>query len=230
MNRLATSLLVLLVAGCSSDDRTTRRVTFDFAEGPQGWIGGFADYPVGAEDAYELAADYRALPPSFGLRSALYLSGFNQSDDLFMYYKRRVTGLKADHAYQVRFLVEIATEAPSGCSGIGGAPGESVYVKAGGATEEPLAVANGDGFYEMNLDKGVQGNPGDQALLLGDISTGRPCGEGVGFELKSLASGADVLTVTSDGSGAAWLLVGTDSGYEGRTNLYYTRVDADFME
>jgi hypothetical protein len=47
---------------------------------------------------------------------------------------------------------------------------------------------------------------------------------------KTLSSGSEQLLVTSGGSGAAWLLVGTDSGFEGSTRLYYTRFAAAFSE
>ncbi len=45
-------------------------------------------------------------------------------------------------------------------SGIGGSPGESVYVKAGATTEEPLIIEDSDGWLRMNIDKGNQAGEG----------------------------------------------------------------------
>jgi hypothetical protein len=205
-------------------------VAFDFAQGPQDWIGGFADYPVGQESAFELIADYRPLPPELGAdHSALFISGNNHSDDLFMFYKRRVDGFVPNKVYHVRFGVEIATEAPHGCSGIGGAPGESVVLKAGASTIEPVKVDQA-GFYQMNIDKGGQSTGGANALLLGDIANSRACEDPPAFERKAFDSGADLLDVTADPSGALWLFAGTDSGFEGTTRLYYTRFSAQLTD
>ncbi|MGQ0621653.1 MAG: hypothetical protein ACT4QA_17345 [Panacagrimonas sp.] len=228
-------LFIAALVSCSSHDGSDApppavRESFDFAQGAQQWVAGFADYPAGAEGFYELIADYRMLPPELGGdRGALFITGNNHSDDLFMYYKRRVDGLDPGRRYTVRFQVEIATEVPTGCTGIGGSPGDSVYLKAGVAGVEPVAVANLDGFNELNVDKGVQSNAGPAALVLGTIATTRVCDDGRGFELKMLDSGRDSLAVTADVEGSVWLLVGTDSGFEGSTRLYYTRFAAEFL-
>ena len=36
--------------------------------------------------------------------------------------------------------------------------------------------------------------------------------------------------VTSDEQGHAWLIAGTDSGFEGPTGVYYNRISAKFTE
>jgi hypothetical protein len=230
--RIGVALLVLALGACSDADLRDgdRILDVDFTKGLQGWTADFADYPVGEEDFYELAAEYRLLPNSLGAnRSAIYLSGNNHSDDLFMYVKRRVTGLVPNHQYEVAFEVEIATAAPSGCAGIGGAPGESVTLKAGASTAEPLPQDE-DGFYRMNVDKGEQSQGGADALALGHIANTRDCEEDPAYELKVLDSDDEVLSVTTDGEGAAWVFAGTDSGFEGTTSLYYTRFIAVFRE
>ncbi len=79
-----------------------------------------------------MVADRRPLPAPLQPSPALFLGGDNRSDDLFMFYKAHVGGLLPGASYFVRFEVEVATNVPMGCVGIGGAPGESVWVKAGG--------------------------------------------------------------------------------------------------
>jgi len=66
--------------------------------------------------------------------------------------------------------------------------------------------------------------------VLGDIANGDPCGAPQRFVRKTLSSGSEQPLVTTDAGGAAWLLVGTDSGFEGSTRLYYTRFAATFSE
>ncbi|HSF17401.1 MAG TPA: hypothetical protein VLK65_17800 [Vicinamibacteria bacterium] len=212
------------IVGCSRDDAQTFRL--DFAAGPQGWVAGFADYPAGQEDFYELEADWRALPDSLDSgRSALYISGNNHSDDLWMYYKGRIGGLDANRLYRVRFNLEIATAVPRGCVGVGGAPGEDVTVKAGASTDEPDAVLDGE-LLRMNVDKGQQTNPGPNAVVVGDVANSVACGESPRWELEQLSSGAESVDVVTDRSGSVWLFVGTDSGFEATTSLYYTWVAA----
>ena len=105
---------------------------FDFHGGPQGFVAGFADYPPADADIYELTVDYRALPPPLASQSALFISGVNRSDDLFMFFKRPIAGLSPGGRYIVTVSVEIATDTPAGCFGVGGAPGESVWPQGGG--------------------------------------------------------------------------------------------------
>ncbi len=218
--------LLTLLAGCKNDDPHTVRI--DFTQSTQGWVGGFADYPIGEEAFFELEADYRALrAPLNTSQNAQYISGNNHSDDLWMYYKGQVAGLDANRRYAVRFDVEIATNVENGCVGVGGAPGEGVTVKAGASTSEPQAVMVG-ADWRMNVAKGMQTNGGENALAIGDVANTVPCGEPRRWELKQLSSGLEALQVETDGSGSVWLFVGTDSGFEATTRIYYTWVVATF--
>jgi len=217
-------VLAALAAGCSGPD--TFEVDVDFARGPQGFVAGFADYPPSNEPIYGLEADYRALPePLDATRSALYIAGTNRSDDLFMYYKGQVD-LEPGTAYRVSFEVELATEAPSGCGGVGGSPGENVWVKAGASLVEPRAVLDGQAILRMDVDKGQQSSGGRNALVLGDVANSRPCEEPFRWELKSLSGGR--LWIQTSESGRAWIFFGSDSGFESRTALYYTRLRVRF--
>jgi hypothetical protein len=219
------SLLVCFSIGCSKADRIGYR--FDFAQGPQGWIPGFADYPPADEAIYGLRADYSSLPAPLDIsRSALFISGVNRSDDLFMYFRWR-GGLRRNTSYRVAFEIEFATRVPAGCAGVGGAPGEGVTVKAGATTVEPIPVVGDDGHYRMNVDKGNQANGGRDAVVLGDIANSQTCGDEPRWELKQLSS-MPALDVTTDDSGSVWLFFGTDSGFESITSLYYTRFAAEF--
>jgi hypothetical protein len=80
----------------------------------------------------------------------------------------------------------------------------------------------------MNTDKGNQATGGENAVVLGEIANSQPCdGREPQWELKQL-SRMETVDVTADSDGRIWLLVGSDSGFESITSLYYTRVLATF--
>ena len=230
------SVVLIGVAALSSCGAPTSPsptdINFDFASGPQGWVAGFADYRAGEEAFMELDSGYRAIPAPIGPnRSAHFISGNNHTDDLFMFFKRQVTGLRPSTTYRATFVVEIATDVPRDCGGVGGSPGESVFLKAGASAIEPVAVADGTGMLRMNIDTGVQANPGAAAVLLGTIEGTVPCNTGPRvWELKTLDGGANSVTVRSTAQGDAWVFTGTDSAFEATTSLYYTRFSARLEE
>ena len=114
--------------------------TFDFHRGPHAFVAGFADYPPADEEHYGLTSDYRPLPSALGSRSALFISGVNHSDDLFMFLKGEIGGVVPGARYAATVSVEIATDTRTGCFGVGGSPGESVSVNAGVSEVEPVPV------------------------------------------------------------------------------------------
>jgi hypothetical protein len=228
MRHVAPIAIVLgMATGCGSSSTPSggsQTFSFVFSSGSQGWIAGFADYPAGQEAFYELASSYQALPAPLGPgASAWFLAGHNHSDDLFMFLKRRVTGLRADAAYTATFTVELATDVPRGCGGVGGQPGESVHLKAGAATAEPRTQVDAAGYLRLSIDHGIQANDGREAVVIGTIENTVVCGNPQQWELKSLQSRTAALTVRTDRDGALWLLTGTDSGFEGKTSIYITR-------
>ena len=220
-----------VLLGCGSSRAPTQPTdgltfTFDFDRGPQGFVAGFADYPPDAAERFALTSGHRPLPTPLASRSALFLSGINRSADLFMFFKGPVDGLRPEHSYTVSVGLEIATDTPAGCAGIGGAPGESVWIKAGASAIEPLAVSDG-GYARMNVDVGTQSNGGAQARVLGNLANSRDCEQPFAWELKSLQGGpATPITVPADGR--AWLLFGADSGFEDLTQVYFTQVSVTF--
>lgn len=221
-------------AGCSDSlSPDPGVVTFDlsFEAEAHGWSAGFSDYVPGDEESMELESAHDPLPEELDREGrGLYLAGTNHSDDLFMFWKGQVEGLEADATYEVTVEVRFATNAPSGCAGIGGPPGEAVRVKAGATRVEPaprVEEVGGRDYYRMNIDKGDQATGGEDAPVLGDVSNEvSDCNEWR-WEMKTLET-ADPITVTTDGEGGVWLLAGTDSGFEGRTEIYFTRYVAVF--
>lgn len=207
---------------------------YQFDERPDDWTALFSNYTVGREDDFELESGYRTLPaPLDTTRFGFYLSGNNLSDDLNMFLKHRVEDLEPHTSYEVEFEVWVATDAPSGCAGVGGAPGEAVTVHVAASGMEPDRIVDESregGYYRLNVAENYTGEAHSwyQATKIGDVANSRDCEEGRQYEIKKLSGGQQ--TVTTDEEGGTWLLVGTRSGFEATTSLYYTRVAAHFIE
>ncbi len=217
----------VIMAGCAKDDDDlAAKFVFDFESDSQGWVGGFADYPndPDVENFYEFQFSHASLPaPLNANEKALMQSGNNHSDDLFMFVKKKVGGLKPNGSYTVCIEIEIATNAPTGSVGVGGAPGESVGLKGGASAIEPLGVVDSyDNHYRMNIDKGNQSVDGVNMKNMGNFANGT--NEEV-YKLKKLKTSTAV-SVQSNADGEFWLIVGTDSGYEATTTIYYNSIIA----
>ena len=225
-----TLLISVFIGGCSGNPpQPTDALTFifDFNRGAQGFIAGYADYPPALAEIYELTSGYRALPPPLEPQSALFISGVNRSDDLFMFFKRPIGGLPPGARYDVTVSLEVATNAPAGCFGVGGAPGESVWIKAGATAAEPLPVRDGS-YLRMNIDIGNQSNGGTQAVVLGNIANSRSCEQPRQWELKSFRARSTPVPISIAADGRAWLLFGADSGFEALTEIYFTQAAVTF--
>jgi hypothetical protein len=208
-------------------------VSFDFRNGPLGWQAGFADYPPTTDKNgfYELLAEVRTLPPELGVNgTGFYIQGNNHSDDLFMFLKRRLNsadGIVAGQTYQITFTLVFASSAQSGCFGIGGSPGDSVGLKAGASPAEPLALFDASpliSWLRMNVSKDPnQGNVA--ASPTGSIANGIPCGSAQNSYVSIKRTHQHTSLVNANSRGELWLLIGSDSGFEGLTALYYQTID-----
>lgn len=238
LSPIKTLLLMLPVLGlltaCGSDsddfpdvDHNTKMLYIDFNEGATGWKPGFADYPAGQETFYELASGQETLPTSLGTnRKGFKLSGNNHSDDLYMFVTKQVDGLEPNTRYDFRFKVTFGTNAQKNCVGVGGAPGESVWIKVGATKAEPKAVNDGAGHLLMNIDKGQQSAGGTDAILVGDFANNRECGDtNTSYMKKSLISDKGAFSASTDDKGNIWILLSTDSGFEATTTIYFMELE-----
>ncbi|BDG09071.1 hypothetical protein [Anaeromyxobacter paludicola] len=192
----------------------------DFADGAHDWVAGSAEYPVAREAEIRFVSGPATVPaPLAG--TAFRLSGENLSDDLFMFLKKRVTGLAPGASYRLWFQLSFAT-ADTGI-GAGG------FVTAGGSTWEPdrlVVVSPGLGsepYYVMNVDKGGAVQGGANAAVLGPSTKPHP--DVFGWEWQSLEGPS--VAVTADGTGALWLFAGEDSTFESITSIYFASIAYD---
>jgi len=184
----------------------------------------FLDYPDGEEDFFELSSGLSSLPEPWPLRG-MRISGNNHSDDLKMVLMRPLDGLEPETTYRVELEMQFATQEPNNCAGVGGSPGESVWLRMGAASAKPDFVIE-DGFRRATLDLGNQSNPGADAMAAGDMTNGADeslCGDpDRPWRLKRVSTSGQEFSVTSDETGRIWVYGLSDSGFEATTTWYLT--------
>lgn len=215
------------IMSCSKESSTPfLLMSTDFTKGVgQEWKAGFAEYSTQTDtSSIQMRSGSRKLPaPLDPTKSGFMLSAYNRSDDMFMYIYQRVSNFAPNTKYNVEFFVELASNAAEGSVGVGGSPAHSVYLKAGATGTEPVTKLEGT-QYVFNLDKGNQANEGKDMIILGDIAT--KLTDPV-YKLIQ-RSNTKSFQATSNAKGELFLVVGTDSGYEGLTTLYYSIIQVRF--
>jgi hypothetical protein len=235
---LALSILVSLNLGqsCSKKEDplpTNLSLNYSFETNDEGWQVGYTDYPSNLTlndslNLYEMSYGYTTLPASISpSQKGMHIKGANRSDDLFMYLKKKVNGLKANASYQLDFNIELASNAPLGAVGVGGSPGESVFFKVGASPVEPKSAKASDNHYHLNLDKGFQMTEGKDMVQIGNIGVANNTSQ---FTLITRTNLTKPFQATTNNSGELWLIVGTDSGFEGLTEIYYANVKVDLTQ
>ena len=221
---LASSLLFIAACDTPDDAFILSDLPYEssFQVGTDGWTGGIVDYGTAQDSIMQFKFERRRLPaPLDTTRQSLMLTSMNRSDDAFMYVTRKLSGLSPSTDYSLVFDIELASRYPSNSIGIGGSPGSSVYLKAGAISFEPKKVLT-NGFYELeNVDKGNQAEGGDDLTLLGNVSTATDTDD---YQLITRTNANAPITARTNTNGELWLIVGTDSGFEGLTTLYYSKI------
>lgn len=237
------AVLALFAISCKKENNTTGvttmedapvtnsialPVTFNYAfeKNTEGWQVGYSDYPanLSLNDSlvtYAMLYGHRALPANIlPAQSGVMIRGRNVPDDLFMFMKKKITGLKSNTSYSIAFDVDLASNAPTNAVGVGGAPGEDVTLKAGAKEFEPQNKVT-DGFYRINIDKGQQSIGGTDMKVLGHIGVANNT---TAYTLINRNNYGNQLVKTTNANGELWVIVGTDSGFEGLTQLYYAHI------
>ncbi|MGM0744681.1 MAG: hypothetical protein ACQETF_05205 [Bacteroidota bacterium] len=227
---------LLLITGCDLTDSDQEATIFetDFGSENTDWDPFYTGYTVSDEENMEFDNGIKSLPePLNSSENGYYITALNRSDNVKMLLRNQIDGLDPNTTYSVRFTVRFATEEPSGCAGVGGAPGEAVKVIADASEfrPEPIIENEGDdGYYLLNIQYMGDSQEWYQNAIMGNIANSRECEDGDEFEIKEVSSELSHSTVTTNENGEAWLIFGTRSGFEGQTELYYTYFKAEFRK
>lgn len=214
-------------ARCNVEESFAEQRIISFERGPGVFEAVFADLPVEGQDIYELDFAHETLPAPLQARRGIRLTGHNRSDDLAMLVVAPLGGLLPNTAYRVELELELASDVPRNCAGIGGSPGDSVYIKLGVSTEQPKAEAGDEGGVQtlrLNVDFGNQAEGGENGRVVGTLANSGDCEDPDAhrWELKTLDTRGQRFNGRTDSEGRLWLLAGTDSAFEGLTSVYFT--------
>jgi hypothetical protein len=225
---LALFAIVLLFAGLAAKKIAAQKIELDynFRNGALAWTTDFANYPPATNQGgfYQLDSGIRYAPRKLTrvpIRAFL-IEGSSHSASLMMFLKRRLTsadGIVAGRTYRLEYDMKLASNAASGCVGIGSPPGEGVFLRAGGSPLEPIPVLEPNGWLRVNIDLLTM------TSAAGDIANGIDCEVAYPFfPYAYIDRLVQHPQVTASPNGDLWLFVATQSGFEGHTRLYYQRI------
>lgn len=235
----------LLFASCKNEDENDKVIILetDFNkaanlqkstivanEEVDGWKAVFAEYPENDVDFYELESGIKNLPtPLDQTKKAFMLSGNNHSDALQMYLTKQLSGLEPNTRYTIETEVELASKYPNGSVGIGGSPGNSVHLVSKFASDGYTLKSGKNEFdnVQLVLNK-VEALPESVMNIdLGDVSI--PSDQYI-YQIINRKKTSSPDVVVSDDQGKLWAVIGTWSGFEGISTLYYTRIKITLTE
>ena len=215
--------MLFLVPGCKVGDgaKDSRTITFDFSDGTQGWTGNFADYPNGEEAFYELEYGWSGLPEPLDTNvMAVKISGNNHSDDLFSYMFTRVRLLVPNATYEATFDIELASNVATNSVGIGGSP--DLALGAGGLSNPPGDTLDGSGYRRPDFEVALQSGESNEVMkVLGTLGVTDTT---TVYTLINRNNHGDPIDLTTDTDGELFLLIGFDSGFEGKTTVYFKSI------
>lgn len=189
-----------------------------------GWAAVYAEYPKVDTEFYELVSGIKNLPaPLDQTKKAFMLSGNNHSDALQMFLVKQLSGLAPQTKYTIETEVELASQYPDGSVGIGGSPGNAVHLVSKFATNGYTLEEGKDerDNVKLVLNK-VESVPESVLNIdLGDVSIPT---EKYEYQLITRKKSSSSTVVISDSQGKLWAVVGTWSGFEGISVLYYTKI------
>lgn len=226
------TICIIVTLTISIGTLSAQTYTYDFSTGKEGWVFGYSDYsPTWQTIDTDTTIQWTSLPSNIdATQNSVYVIAPNESDDLFAYGKKKITGLLPNTKYAIEFIIEFASDVPTGAIGVGGPAGEGVTMKVGATLVEPdtIIVFDPTGNYaSMNLDKGNQVQGGKDMISIGHIGVTDTTTE---WTLKVNSNEGSPFYIETDEKGEVWIIFGTDSGFESTTWLYYNKITANFMD
>ena len=96
---------------------------------------------------------------------------------------------------------------------------------AGALAYAPASTLDEEGLYRPNFSSAIQSHVSNETFkILGTISVGD---DATHYALISRDNKDKPILATANEQGELWILIGTDSGFEGITTLYYKTIKVD---
>jgi hypothetical protein len=225
MKRFVFIMIFSILLSCKKEEAKlqTFEYNFTFANGTESWQSFFSDYPVSEEDFYKLVFIDTLLPaPLDQTVKSLKISGNNHSDDLFSAIYRKFSNLEPNKTYLVTFNIEFASDAIIGGVGAGGDP--NLALGAGCINYLPAKTIDNLNYYRNNFPSLIQSGQSNEVFkILGGIGVSE--NYPTPFKLINRNNIGNPVTIKANSNGDIWLIIATDSGYEGTTTLYYKSIN-----
>jgi hypothetical protein len=216
-------LFLLILSGCAKTDKPIdyREYSYNFNTGTQGWDSLFSDYPRGEESFYELEFAFTHLPePLDTTIRAIKVSGNNHSDDLLSFIATRISQLIPNAVYKVTFDINMASNVATNSAGIGGSPDLALGV--GGLGYQPANALDGANWYRTNFISLLQSKESNNVMqMIGTIGVQDTT---TTYTLINRNNINNPINLVTNDFGELWLMIGTDSGFEGITTLYFKTI------
>lgn len=197
----------------------TKNIDINFSNTKTIFEANYSNYTPGMEDEIDFHSGQNPINHS---RTFGYLLGCdNRSDDLFMFITTKIDGLEPNYKYDfsVSSLTIATNAANSEPLGVGGAPGKSVLIRVGCYNNHPEVIKKGD-YFITNFDNGHRPHDGKNTFIVGDFAKLRNANRTDYYEMKTFYPHKHIEAETN-AEGEMWMIFGTDSGYEGRTEAYF---------
>jgi hypothetical protein len=223
--RLAMAGLSFLLCYCNggNDPLPIRFIESTFESDLEEWSGDFAYTKTGTDALVKFKITQAPLPET--LKSELHglkLEGHNSGDSIFLFIKKKITGLDPAKTYKVAYQINLATNFPDTLAGAG----RIIYLKAGASTTEPTSIT-GTGISTVSIQNGALAKSGTQMRLLGNVANGL---DSTYYKPITRSNANVAVPVTPDVDGNIWLCVGINTTFKGDMALFFDRIYAAIGE
>lgn len=216
------SLIFLAVnfIACKEDDvETDTVIESDFQKDVNGWSAGYALYKDANKDSVKFVSGRNKLEsPLDTTHYGFKVQGRNDEDSLFLYAKKKVSGLNSSKTYLLYFSVDLASSYPDTANGAG----RLGNLKVGASANEPKEVRDTVTKYNRaTIGKGLWNVDGNEMGILGNLSNTATTS---GYKLIGYNNNAKPVAIKPNAQGEIWLCVGADTRFKGTTTVFFDRI------
>jgi len=213
-------VLLLGLSACNSEERNNvdpvRTMISEFDTGLEGWRGDYALYNKADTTKIGFRMERDSLPAIIdSTRWSLRLEATNAGDSIFLFLKKKMTGLNPDKTYTIDFDIDVASNFPDLPNG----SGKNINIKAGASATEPVKLGNT--YLTPSIKKGLWDKDGAEMAIIGDVVN--KASRAV-YEIINRKNDSKTIAVKPDANGTIWICIGEDTRYDGKTVLYYDRI------